>query len=299
MSAESLLVVSPVYNEALHLDRTARALAAQERPPDRWIIVDDGSQDDTLAIARRWERELDFLTVLSAPQEGLAGCDNLALAKDARAFNLGLREAGWRGFTHIGKLDGDVELPAHWYATLLERFRAEPELGLCGGRLVEPSPEGWKMIPIPAHHVHGAVKLFRRECLEEIGGIPERLAWDTIDETYARMHGFATRSLPDLVARHHRLWGSADGRLRGFARHGECAWILHYGAGWTLMRACKIARVRPRGLSGAAFAYGFARAAVQRQPRVDDAGFRRFVRRELRARVLVVLGLSRRAAARP
>ena len=113
MSAESLLVVSPVYNEALHLDRTARALAAQERPPDRWIIVDDGSQDDTLAIARRWERELHFVTVLSAPQEGPAGCDNLALAKDARAFNLGLREAGWRGFTHIGKLDGDVELPAH------------------------------------------------------------------------------------------------------------------------------------------------------------------------------------------
>ena len=299
MSAERLLVISPVYNEALHLDRTARAMAAQERPPDRWVIVDDGSQDDTLAIARRWERELDFVTVLTVPQDGPEGCDNLALAKDAHAFNLGLDSVGWRGFTHIGKLDGDVELPAHWYATLLERFRAEPELGLCGGRLIEPSPKGWKMIPIPECHIHGAVKLFRRECLEAIGGIPERLAWDTIDETYARMRGFATRSLPDLVARHHRHWGSADGRLRGRARHGECAWILHYGVGWTLMRTLKIARVPPHGLSGAAFAYGYARAAAQRRPRVDDAGFRRFVRRELRARVLVACGFSRRAAARP
>ena len=51
------VVVSPVYNEAGHIDRTARAMAAQERHPDRWVIVDDGSRDDTLEIARRWERD--------------------------------------------------------------------------------------------------------------------------------------------------------------------------------------------------------------------------------------------------
>ena len=91
-AAERLLIVSPVYNEAGHLERTAQAIAAQERRPDRWVIVDDGSSDDTLEIARRWERELDFVTVLSAPQhEGDTGPDRLALAKEARAFNLGLR----------------------------------------------------------------------------------------------------------------------------------------------------------------------------------------------------------------
>ena len=41
----------------------------------------------------------------------------------------------------------------------------------------------------------------------------------------------------------------------------------------------------PVGLSGAAFAYGYARAAVRRTPQVDDREFRRFVRRELRARM--------------
>jgi poly-beta-1,6-N-acetyl-D-glucosamine synthase len=281
----SLLIVSPVFNEAAHLDRTARSIVAQERRPDRWVIVDDGSRDDTLAIARRWERELDFVTVLSAPPVPESGPDNLALAKDARAFNFGLREAGWEDYTHIGKLDGDVELPPHWFATLLEAFERDPQLGLCGGRLAEPSPAGWQVIPIPNHHIHGAVKLFTRECLQAIGGIPERLAWDTIDETYARMRGFATRSLPDLVGRHHRPWGSADGRLRGRARHGECAWILHYGAGWALLRSLKVARVPPRGLSGAAFLYGYARAAALRKPRVDDREFRRFARRELRMRI--------------
>jgi glycosyltransferase involved in cell wall biosynthesis len=282
---DGLLIISPVFNEAAHLDRTAEALAAQVRRPDRWVIVDDGSSDDTVAVARRWERELDFLTVLEAPQAS-HGRDNLALARPVFAFNHGLEHAGWRDYAYVGKLDGDVELPTDWFATLLERFGSTDRLGLAAGRLAEPGPRGWRMIPIPPIHVHGAVKLYRRECLEAIGGVPERLGWDTIDETYARMHGYETVSYPDLVARHQRPWGSADGRLRGRARHGEAAWILHYGFLWVLMRSLKVARVPAIGLSGAAFPFGYLRAAFRRVPQVDDRAFRVFVRRELRARML-------------
>jgi biofilm PGA synthesis N-glycosyltransferase PgaC len=286
---QSLLLVSPVYNEAANLERTARSVAAQTRPPDRWLIVDDGSTDETLAIARRLEDELGFLTVLEAPPTVAPGADNLALAREARAFNAGLELADWRSYALIGKLDGDVELPPEWFSTLLSRFAANERLGLAGGRLAEPRREGWQRIPVPAHHVHGAVKLYRRVCLEAIGGVQERLAWDTIDETYARMRGYASLSFGDLLARHHRPWGSADGRLRGCARHGECAWILHYGLFWSMLRSLKVARTRPFGLSGIAFAYGYLAAGLRRTPRVEDPEFRRFVRAELRARMAAPL----------
>ena len=285
-AVDRLLLVSPVYNEAAHLDRTARAVAAQTKRPDRWLIIDDGSTDDTLAVARLWERELDFLSVLEAPQEIGPGSDNLALARPPRAFNLGLDFAGWRDYDYVGKLDGDVELPPEWFATLLERFESDQRLGVAAGRLAERTPGGWEQLTIPAIHVHGAVKLYRRACLEAIGGITERLGWDTIDETYARMRGFDAHSYLDLVARHHRPWGSADGRLRGRARHGECAWILHQSVPWACLRSLKVARSSPIGLSGAAFLYGYGRAAFRRVPRVEDREFRIFVRRELRARML-------------
>jgi poly-beta-1,6-N-acetyl-D-glucosamine synthase len=282
--AARVLIVSPVFNEGAHLDRTAQAIAAQTVTPDRWIVVDDGSTDDTLAVARRWEQELPYLTVLQA-DDGEDGPDRLALAREARAFNQALHAAGWKDYDYVGKLDGDVELPPAWFATLLARMEAEPDLGIGGGRLIEPLPGGWRMIAIPDHHVHGAVKLYRRECLDAIGGIPERLAWDSIDETYARMRGYRTLSLGELVARHHRPWGSTDGRLRGKARHGECAWILHQGVLWTLMRCFKLATVSPYVLSGFAYFWGYARAALRGVERVDDGEFRRFVRRELRGRV--------------
>ena len=283
---ESLLVVSPVYNEAANLERTARAVEAQSLRPDRWLVIDDGSRDDTLAIARRLEKEIEFLTVTEAPRKIEPGADNLGLAREAHAFNAGLELCGWRDYDLIGKLDGDVELPPEWFATLAARFEAEPRLGLAAGRLAEPDRDGrWQTIPIPGHHVHGAVKLFRRDCLEAIGGVPERLGWDTIDETYARMRGFETRSFADLLARHHRPHGSADGRLRGRARHGECAWILHYGPLWTALRTVKVARSEPVGISGLAFFGGYLGAALRRVPRVEDPEFRRFTRAELRARM--------------
>jgi hypothetical protein len=281
-----ILLVSPVFDEEKNLESTARALAAQTVSPARWVVVDDGSRDGTLALARRLAAEIDFMEVITSGDLEVDGADKLAEAREARAFNLGLAHAGRRDYDFIGKLDGDVELPPEWFASLLARFDEDPRLGLAGGRLVEADEDGgWNRLEIPAHHVHGAVKLFRRQCLEEIGGIPERLGWDTIDETYARMRGWETRSFDDLVARHNRPWGSADGRLRGRARHGECAWILHYDPFWVTLRSVKVGRSSPPVVSGAAFLYGYVRAAASGVPRVEDPEFRRFARGELRSRM--------------
>lgn len=293
--SQRLLVVSPVHNEAPHIELVARALAAQRRPPDRWIVVDDASTDGTFERLCELEREpgFEFLTALRAPVAP-DGSDRLALANEVRAFNYGLHRvasdspdlrAADLGFTHIAKLDGDVELPPEWYAVLLERFAADPRLGIACGQL-EEGPEGARgIIPIPTHHVHGAVKLYSLPCFTAIGGLLPRLGWDTIDETYARMHGFSTCSFPDPVAIHHRPFATRDGVLRGRARHGACAYIAHQSLPWVAARAVKVGRARPVGVGGGAFLYGYLRAAVDGTARVEDPALRRFVRRELRARV--------------
>jgi biofilm PGA synthesis N-glycosyltransferase PgaC len=285
---ERLLLITPVRNEQGNIERTARAVAAQLHPPDLWLVVDDGSDDATPEILRRLAAEIPFLRVLEAPPRTGSARDRLAVAAEARAFNWALSHVDPRDFTHIGKLDGDVELPVDYFHRLIGAFRREPALGLAGGTLVEWARGAWREDRNPTYHVRGALKLYTQGCFEAIGGIEERLGWDTIDETYARMRGFVTRSLPELVARHHRPVGSADGALRGHARHGECAYIVRYGPIWVLLRSLKVARYAPYGLSSLAFLYGYARAALQSRPRVEDEHFRRFVRRELRARLLGV-----------
>jgi poly-beta-1,6-N-acetyl-D-glucosamine synthase len=283
---QRLLVITPVRNEAAHIERVVAAMAAQIRPPDEWIVVDDDSDDGTGELLRSLSPGVPFMRVVSAPAGAEpGGVDRLALAAAPRAFNFGLtRSSG--GFTHVAKLDGDVELPPEYYEVLLSRFAHDLSLGIACGDLIEPVGPSWERLAIPPHHVHGALKLYSRECLVAIGGVPVCLGWDTIDETYARMREFRTRSFPDLVARHHRPVATASGALRGRARHGRCAWIAHFGLGWVALRGFKVAvRMRPRGLSGIAFVWGYLHAAAKRVPRVEDAEFRRFVRGELRARM--------------
>jgi hypothetical protein len=284
-----ILVISPVRNEAAHIERVAQAMAAQQLAPALWLVVDDASTDGTLELLRRLEAEIPFLRVIQAPPvESMTGArDRLARAAAPRTFNAGLRTVDWREYTHVMKLDGDIELPPTYFTDLIGRFDADERLGLAGGVLVEPTADGgFRDIVIPRVHVHGALKLYTRDCFDAIDGMQERLGWDTIDGTYARMRGFTTCSFTDIVSIHHRPIGSADGTVRGRARHGECAYIAHYTPTWVALRALKVAGTRPRGLSGLAFFYGYVRAAARRTERVPDREFRRFARRELRQRMV-------------
>jgi poly-beta-1,6-N-acetyl-D-glucosamine synthase len=297
-----ILLISPVRNEAAHIERVVRAITAQELLPERWTVIDDSSTDDTLRRLRALAAEVPFLEVIEAQRDVQhAGArDRLARAAAPRNFNAALASTGWSGYTHVMKLDGDIELPSWYLRVLMERFADQPRIGIAGGVLDEPTPDGGlRRVRVPRNHVHGAFKCYSRDCFEAIGGVQERLAWDTIDETYARMRGFDTPSFEDLVAVHHRPWGTADGVLRGRARHGECAYISHYPLLWVALRSAKVALSAPRGLSGIAFLFGYLRAAARRTERVQDAAYRRFARRELRRRLLRAAHPRARPVARP
>ena len=281
----SLLVITPAYNESDQIERVARAMAAQTRPPDEWIVVDDGSSDDTVARTQALRDQIPFLRVIetgSRPEMAHVR-DRLASASEARAFNVGLA-ARSSEFDHVCKLDADIELPADYFERLLAQFAIDPQLGIVGGALIEDHGQRWERIPVPDHHVHGALRIYSRACFEAAGGIRETLGWDTADLVAARLHGWSTQTRRDVVARHHRHWGSANGVLRGRARHGVCAWICGYPPYFVALRAVKLAVKRPYGLTGLAFAWGYARAAVSRVNRVE-APIREANRAELRVRL--------------
>lgn len=284
MSQERLVIISPVFNEGKHIESVVRGMQSQIRTPDEWIVVDDGSQDGTLDIVRRAAEEVSFMRVVEAPALPLsAGADRLNHAAEARAFNHGLSFAS--GFTHVGKLDGDIELPPDYYERILAHFRDDPSLGLAGGVLVEPTSRGWQLRGnSDLQHVRGALKLYSKQCFEEIGGVREMLGWDGVDEVLARMHGYRTRSFPEAVARHHRPVGTAQGRLRGSYRLGRSMFIEGYPFLWMTARSLMVGRSQPVALTGAAYMAGYVDAGLRGVSRFEPSGYRHHLRGELRGR---------------
>ncbi len=293
-SGTRILLVSPVHNEAEHIVEVARAVAAQTRPPDLWLVVDDDSGDQTLERLRELEPQIPFMRVLSVPR-GLTegGGDRLAAAAVERAYIWALGTVDWRSFSHIGKLDGDTVLPPDHLAGMLERFATDPSLGVAGGALTERSGGVWSVVPTPKDHATGLARIYRRECFEKIGGVPDRLGSDPITVTYARMSGYRARTFDELPVRHLRPMGSRQGTLHGRARHGATHYIVGYGLLWAALRSLLLAvRSRPPVIGGAAFLYGYLRAALGPTERVEDSSFRAFVRREQQRRLLAVLGAT-------
>src|SRR5215216_4501584 len=64
---QRLLVISPVRNEAEHLERVVASLEQQTRRPDLWLIVDDHSTDATPGILRRLDGRIGWLRTASMP----------------------------------------------------------------------------------------------------------------------------------------------------------------------------------------------------------------------------------------
>jgi poly-beta-1,6-N-acetyl-D-glucosamine synthase len=282
---ERLLLITPCRNEAEHLERTLASVAAQTRAPDLWLIVDDGSTDATPEILNRWAAELPYLQPLRARPRPPGG-DGLAEAAEAVAFNQALGSVAIEEFSHVGKLDADIELSPDYFQRLLDRSAVEVDLGIVGGKLLEDHGDGWQPTGGPEHHVRGALKLYRRDCLEALGGgIQERLGWDTIDEVEARMRDYRTRTLPQPTARHLRPVASRGGILRGRARLGRAAFILRYSPWWVAAKSAQVGLRRPYVLGGVAYFWGYLCAAAgDRHNRVQDPEFARFVASELRGR---------------
>jgi hypothetical protein len=284
---ERVLLISPVRDEADHIDAVVAGVEAQVRPPDLWIVVDDGSGDRTRELLDAHAARLPYMRVVSTPPGFTRDRgDRLAAAAPDRAWNFGLRQVDHRQFTHLGKLDGDIVMPAEFLAGMLERFREDPELGMAGGAIHEPEGGGWRPLRTPPDHVTAPARIYSASCFEAIGGMPERLGADVITTTYAKLRGFRTATFADLPVRHLRHIGTAQGALRGRRRHGVYQYIVHYSLAWIVLRAAMVSlRFRPYGLSGAWFLGGYVGAAVRGVPRVEDPEFRAFVRAEQRARL--------------
>ena len=284
-----LAVVIPFLNEEDHLPTLLDSLAAQERAPDALLLVDDGSDDCSAAIARRFAAQHRYARLLQRPRRRPER-DRMVRAHELRAFTWALAQVA-EPWDVAGKLDADLRLAPGLLAEMERRFVADPRLGIAGAYLEESLADGrLRRQRCAPGHVEGPNRFYRRACLEAISPVPPILGWDTIDEVRARMLGWSTQSfaLPRGQVLHLRRMGSHDGTLRGYRRAGWAAYAS--GADPVHLIAAGLARTRDRPLvaCGAAYLLGYAAAALRREPRAEPT-VRAHLRREQRARLVALV----------
>jgi GT2 family glycosyltransferase len=106
-------VVTPAYNAARYLPETLRSVLGQTFSDLELIIVDDGSTDDTLAVARRLAATDCRVRIIATPNSGPAAARNTALRSARGAF--------------VALLDSDDLMAPEYLARQLAVFDAFPE----------------------------------------------------------------------------------------------------------------------------------------------------------------------------
>ena len=64
------VLISPGRNEAAYMRRTLDSVIAQTDQPALWVIVDDGSTDESLEILRSYTDQHDWIRVVERENRG-------------------------------------------------------------------------------------------------------------------------------------------------------------------------------------------------------------------------------------
>jgi len=65
------VLITPARNEAQFIELTLRSMVAQTALPLRWVIVSDGSTDETDGIVRRYAADHPWIVLLRMPERPL------------------------------------------------------------------------------------------------------------------------------------------------------------------------------------------------------------------------------------
>ena len=262
-SCRRYAVVTPVRDEEENLARLAECLTTQTLLPERWIIVDNGSSDGTDQLARRLAATYPWVTAASAPGEATP----VPGAPIVRAFHAGLAQVH-EYVDVIVKVDADISIDRAHFETLVTAFDDDPTLGIAGGHCYEREGDEWLPAKSNGNHVRGAVRAYRRACLEELLPLAERTGWDTIDEYQAAARGWTTATVEGLRFNHHRAVGARDGgRFRRWKAKGSASHFVGYRPLYLVLRALYNSRSDPAAV---AMIWGFAAAAARGEPRHPD-----------------------------
>ncbi len=274
------IVIMPAHNESAYIGDTLNSLLAQTEPPDRIIVVDDGSDDGTADIVRRVAAEDTRVELISesVPQG--------RRYRVVEVFNRGYEAAAATPSQYVSKLDADQIFPPTYFERLLGMMDRDPTIAAASGILEENIDGRLTPFRTPENHVVGSLKTYRRDVFDRMGGFIPILGWDIVDLVKARSLGYRTATISDLRVLHCRRHASSGGIVKGNFRMGRGAYVIGSHPLFMLGRAVYRMLEPPYLVLGFALLAGYIAAWIERAPRLHDEAVVRHLRREQLQRLL-------------
>ena len=185
MSSPLVSIVTPSYNHGPFIEGTIRSVLEQDYEPIEYVIVDDGSSDESVEIIRRYEDRLAWWT---------------------RQENAGQVTALNRGFAHtsgayMAYVNSDDVLLVEAVSTLVAALAEDPDAVLAYGDGFFVQPTGireyarsadWDpvgMVRTSSDHIFQQATMWRRAAWEQVGPFDEEADYTFEFQFWVRLAG--------------------------------------------------------------------------------------------------------------
>lgn len=250
-------IITPVKNESKYFEYVAKSVISQTILPVKWIIVDDGSTDNTALIVNQYLQDYPWISLIQLNTKDQPKSFGF---KVINAFAHGYEIIRDKEFLYVTKLDADLTLPQDYFEKVGHAFLLNQNLGICGGYICE-NEEDYFVKSEREDFVQGAIKSVRKSCFIEIGGFWPVNGWDGIDQHIARFNGWEVANL-DIKIFHHRPETQDYRSLYFHYQNGRSSYLLGNNYFLTCIRFLFKLFERPHVFGAVAFLYGFIRTSI-------------------------------------
>lgn len=256
------IAVLACRNEEKLIQGAVKYVLKQTASPFCFVVVDDGSEDETAAIVEGYCPKVTLLR-LRIERIAVRGVNqSLAIMKGVRAASRPVPD-----WDYLLKIDADSCLPPGYVEHLIARFEDDPLLGVASG--VPLGEKLWK------NHASDGAKVYRRECWDGIGGLDPVSGFDLHALLKARMKCWKVASFPEIRYEQKRSW--EKGTLRRWMLTGQVRYKFGYSLPHTALASAISLRKKPRILGGLVFFLTFLTYRLSGSGKPFDAEFYRFM----------------------
>jgi len=274
------LLITPARNEEQNLPEVSRSVTGQKVKPELWVIVDDGSTDETSRIVENLKTSYSWIQSIRLPPRPRDITFHYSyVCKQGFDHALDYCRKNKIEFEYIGILDADTVLEENYFGKLLEEFEKDESLGIAsggvyydiGGKLSREMTD--KNLP------RGTGRLWKKECFVETDGYQVEPSPDSISNIKALLRGWKIMQYADVIQIQKRETCSANGLWDGYIKKGGMAYYLGKNLFLAFLNVIYYS-LKPPFYTGAAYFYGYLGSAIKREKKISDPEIRAYYRKQ-------------------
>ena len=254
-------IVIPSYNEEALIALTLQSLVSQTVLPKKIVIVNDNSTDKTAEIVLAFAKDNPFITLVNKTSSAV----HLPGSKVIQAFQKGFETLD-NDYDIIVKIDADLIFPSNYFETVIKHFQSDTSIGMAGGFCYIEKNGDWILENLTdKDHIRGALKAYRKETFQQIGGLKPAMGWDTVDELLCKYYNWKVVTDSTLHVKHLKPTGANYNKTARY-KQGEAFYTLGYGFWITAIASAKLAMMKKKPLLFFDYIQGFWKAKKAKTP---------------------------------